>query len=355
MPTVGWIQETVWDRYYERGADGKTEKYIAEYPCRMCEAIFRSISERDQHEIGHPVLNPTLFIDRKEIRSERLEITASLYNESVYLRNVDFISVNGNQCNGASGLQACIVQHKNAFLDISYGNSNIERRVKIHICIADEKELQEVDDTFSQCFGISELNDRSIIAFTEKVRSQRTVKYYSDGLVRYLQGVMAKDNRTGSANFDKFIERFNQATQSMKSYNTALSKAINAVVNFNRNDFSEIQCSGIPSLDNALGFFLGGEVIEDFQSDEAHQLPVDYATESVLNMLLKSYKSSNLIDIEAEIKGFSPQYLSLQDKAKFDYICWRKSLLEGRVEAQKTYRNRLKHDDAFVRVVELMK
>lgn len=355
MPTVGWIQETGWDRYYERGAEGTAEHKTPEYHCRMCGVTFGSVSERDQHEIGHPVLNPTLFINGKEVCSERLDITASLDNESMYFRNVDFILVNGVECIGALGLQALMAQHKNAFLDVSYGNSNIDRRVKINLCIADEKELREVDDTFSQCFGSSELNDRSMIAFTEKVRSQQTVKNYSDGLVRYLQGVMAKDNRSGFAGFEAFTERFNQATQSLKSYNTVLSKAINAVVNFNRNDFSAIQYSGIPSLDNALEFFLGGKIVEGFQSDEVHQLPVDYATESVLNMLLKSYKNSNLLDIEAEFKGFSPHYLSLQDKAKFDYICWRKSLQEGRVEAQKKYRNRLKHDDAFARVLELMK
>jgi hypothetical protein len=71
MPTLNWIQETAEDRYWERGSSG-SEIVNSVYNCRVCGNAFISISERDRHEVEHPVQNPAIFINNKEVCGREL-------------------------------------------------------------------------------------------------------------------------------------------------------------------------------------------------------------------------------------------------------------------------------------------
>ena len=352
MPTLNWIQEAAWDRYYENGSSDAGDKLPRTYSCRICGSVFDSVSERDQHEINHPVSNPTIFIDGNEVCGESLEVTSLLTLNEVHLRNVDFLTINNVDCLCESELFTQITKERNGFLDVRYGNGNIERRIKIKICIADPDELKVVDLVFMQTFSDASVNDTSIVAFTERVKGLNTVRSYSEGLVRYLQGLMAKDHTSVIIGFEKFVERLNQATNSLKNYETGLSLAISSVVNFNRNDFGSMHPSGIPLLDNAVGFFMGSELLESSSEGENHLLPVDYATEFILSNLLNIYKYGLLEELEREASTFAPQYLSLQDKLKFDYICWRKCVQDNNLKSAKVYQKRLRFDDVFSVLVE---
>jgi hypothetical protein len=95
-------------------------------------------------------------------------------------------------------------------------------------------------------------------------------------------------------------------------------------------------------------FFGGGKLLEAVTIGEVQSLPVDYATEFILSKLLVLYKEGSLDEIEAEISTFSPKYLSLQDKMKFDYVCWQKSIQAVNREAENRYARRLRSDDVFV-------
>lgn len=351
MPTLGWIQETAWDRLLERGSDNASV-INPEYPCRICGEVFSSISARDQHEVNHPVLNPTIFIDGKEICSEHLLVTSPLTPGGVFIRNVDYLTVNGVAYRSSIDMLDKISEFSSAFLNVQYGNEKIKRQLKITVRIADAEELKCVDEAFIQCFEVMGLNDAAILAFTQKVQGLQSVQAYSDGMVRYIQGLMAKDNRSESAKFEEFIQRFNQATSSLRSYETALAHAIRSVVDFNRNDFSAVANSGIVLLDSILGFFKGGGIRCIEEQEDAKAFPVDFATEFVLSRLMPLYKNGSLEELKDEIKTFTPQYLSLQDKTKFDYICYRKCLQIGDGQSANKYRNSLRFDDAFSGIIE---
>lgn len=349
MPTVGWIQETAWDRLLEQGSDDASV-IKPEYPCRICGEVFVSISARDHHEVNHPVLNPAIIINGKEICSEQLLITSSLPPGGVFFRNVDFLTVNGVDYRSGIDMLDKISEASSAFLNVQYGNKNIKRQLKIAVRIANAEELKCVDEAFIQCFEVMGLNDAAILAFTQKVQGLQSVQAYSDGMVRYIQGLMAKDNR--SAKFEEFIQRFNQATYSLRSYETALAHAIRSVVDFNRNDFSSVFNSGIELLDSILEFFKGGDIRSVEARKDAKAFPVDFATECVLSRLMPLYADGSLAALKDEIKAFAPQYLSLQDKTKFDYICYRKCLQLGDGQSANKYRNSLRFDDAFSGIIE---
>ena len=351
MPTLNWVQEAAWDREAEIANDFD-EKLAPTYSCRICGNVYDSISERDQHELSHPVSNPSIFIDGKEVCAENIEVTSLLTQNKVHLRNVDFLTINDISCKGKDELLTQMTKERIGFFDVCYGNDNIVRRVKIKICIADLEELNAVDRVFMEIFSTGTINDTAIIGFTERVKEWDTVGSYIEGLVRYLQGLMAKDNTSGMISFENFAGRLNQATNSLKNYETGLSLAISSVVNFNRNDFASMHHSGIPLLDNAVSFFKGGELLESNSSGENHLLPVDYATECILSKLLIIYKDGLLEELEQEVSTFAAKYLSLQDKLKFDYICWRKSVQVNNLKSAKVYQQRLRFDDVFSVLVE---
>lgn len=230
MPTLNWIQETGWDRYWERGNE-KSEFISRVYTCRVCGNIFNSMELRDSHEVEHPVSNPTIFIDGKEVCGDQVNITAPITTDSIFLRDIDRLVVNGDVYDTSQDFLSKILENKIAFLDVFYGNSNIERRLKISICIADREELKQVKSIFLQCFEDSGINNKKIVYFAEKIQGLQTVKVYCDGLVRYLQGIMAKDNHPDAESFDFFLERFNQASQALKQYDTDLAHAVRSVIN----------------------------------------------------------------------------------------------------------------------------
>jgi hypothetical protein len=352
MPTLNWIQESASDRFWELGSDPGLVSVKTHYACRVCNQSFDSIAARDRHEISHPIQNPTIFFKGKEVGGDTLDITSPIECGDVYLRNIDFLCVNGEDCQSESNFVEILSKEKRAFYQVRYGSDSLERRLRINVCIADPDELCAVDIAFIQCFAVAGVKDISIVAFSEKVKKLNSVVDYGDGLVRYLQGLMAKDNQSATSSFDMFAERFNQATYSLRNYDTRLTRAVSAIVNFNRNDFSKIAPSGIPDLDNAVNFFLGGEIMSSTEKIEANLLPVDFVTEFILTRILPMYEHGLLAELQEEIKSISPELLSLQDKSKFDFICWRKAIKQGDIESGRNYQRRLKMDNAFSCIVE---
>lgn len=319
MPTVGWIHEGNDDRYFAQYGHS-TEPIVPTYDCHICGEKFMSALDRDRHEIRHPILNPAIFINGAEAHGNEIKITSVVTKESIYIYNIDFLSINGVDYPQSDILANMLVSKKQAFWDVRYGNSSITKRLKVHVCIADPEEIRCVDKAFIHYFEANNLNDSSIAAFTAKVSDLCTVKLYSDGLVRYLQGLMAKDSRAKTQSFQVFAERFNQATMSLCGYETDLSYAVKDVVNFNRNDFASIDRVGIPTLKRAVDFFRGGDLAIADSLGKLQSFPVDYTTEYTLNHLLKFYEVCDLDELEAEIKTISPKYLSLQDRSKLDYV-----------------------------------
>ena len=350
MPTLSWIQETATDRFWETGFDSPLAEDI--FTCKFCKQTFGSIAERDRHEISHPLHNPAIYFGGKEISSELHSITTQTKHDDVVLSNIDFISINGVALEHLNDFYEKLTERSIAYLDVSYGNSNLVRRLKINICVADPDELLAVEHAFIKHFSIASISDSNIGLFVDEVGDLPTVIHYTDGLVRYLQGVMIKDNRSSMSSFTDFMKRFNQATQSLKQYETGLSRAIRSVVNFNRNDFKSIEVSGIPELDTTIDFFRGGEMSKSKTSDTTYPLPVDSATEFIFTELLPSYARGSLRELEDKIETIHPSLLSLQDKLKLKFVIWRKAVESGDIDSAKNYSRVLKHDEAFAAILE---
>ena len=81
------------------------------------------------------------------------------------------------------------------------------------------------------------------------------------------------------------------------------------------------------------------------------RMPVDFPTEFILKELLGSFQQASLQDMEQQIAALSANNLSLQDRSKFDYICYRKAVEQDDVSALVKYRKKLKIDDVFYTLI----
>ena len=317
------------------------------YPCRHCDLSFGSISQRDTHEIEHPIQNPILYFQDRDIGGKHLRITAPLKPGDLGARNIGELTINGDDNQSVDELFKRVQAVQKGYFDVSYSNSAMQKTLKIEVCIADKQELKHVDQAFALHFSKDDFTSSDIAAFIDNVQQYRTVSEYTNGLVRYLHGVMAKDRRSSTMPFEEFDTRFNQALQSLQEYRTSLSMAIRAVIRFNRNDFTPLTAGGLPEVEAAVQFFRGGHSASSELAESSVRMPVDFATEFTLKELLGSYRQASLQDMEQQIAALSANNLSLQDRSKFDYICYRKAVEQNDVSGMDRYRRKLRFDDVF--------
>ncbi|TBM31479.1 Hsp70 family protein [Hafnia paralvei] len=118
MPTVGWIQETAIDLFLERGFSAQEKRFTTKFKCRECPMEFSSLSGLNQHERLHPVANPTLTIEGREVTGGNFKLTRSVDSKDVVLHFVDEIELNGVVLENADELSVQLSSVKKGFFDI---------------------------------------------------------------------------------------------------------------------------------------------------------------------------------------------------------------------------------------------
>lgn len=351
MPTCGWIQETAIERFYERGIDVTYKPAPPPvYSCRVCKQTFKLITERDFHELSHPVKNPLLVIAGKEIGSNRFVVKQALKYEDIECNFADEIILNGTKLKNIDEFKNIIADERHKFFSIDLINDVIRKKLEIEIQIADPLELQGIDELFLKWFRSDDFNEFSIEQFILDSQQYKTAILYVDGIVRYLQGIMAKDNRTQYIEYEDYYMRFNQAFDLLSGYNTVLSNALTQLIKFNLNDFSRSSLTcGIPILDHSLDLFEHNEFVDvkTYPMNQKLRLPVDNITGFIFDELIQNYKSYSLSELEYIIEQNNNRTISLQDRAKINFIVYKKA-----TEAQDEikiihYGKRIKFDGVF--------
>ncbi|WP_313473652.1 hypothetical protein [Stutzerimonas kunmingensis] len=348
MPTLGWIQETGLDRFWERGSEPGVSALPNSYACRYCGQLFESLAIREQHELEHPLYNPTLFFRDRELGTTCLRISTPLQHGDFDALNVNRLTLNNQPIGSVVELVDHLQATKHGLFSLAYANDALVKHLKIDVCIADPQHLTEVEQAFKLHFACGSTADTLLTAFYASVQNHKTVGRYVDGLVRYLHGLRAKDHLSDITSYEDFDKRFNQSLDSLKDYNTPLAAAVRAVIRFNRNDFAVMQApSGLPELDRAIAFFNGTDIAVCSPSEPDAQLPVDQATEFILTTLMPVFAGSTFIEFENSVACLPMKFRSQQDTSKLNYLCWRKAVAVGDQSGLDKYRRKLRHDDVF--------
>lgn len=354
MPTVGWVQESATDRYYEGRLTSRGVDLSPQFFCRECSAAFFSIAERDRHELVHPVANPVLKILGREVIGGTFRLTDAVAPDDIELAFVEQVRVNDVVLSTPSELAHVICETPRGFFDIELlRQGQPAKKLKLDLCHVSEAQLQAVDDSFVRCFASELIDGNAISRFKQETDSYSDALWYKEGLVQYLLGVLAKDHRTEQLTYGEFNECFNRALQNLQPYNTPLANSLIRLIEFNANDFSVGRGTQIPLLDVAFALFRGEshqEVRHDGKLNNV--LPVDQTTSEILNDLVPHFSVYTLNELERRTRVINPRSSSLQDRQKLHYLCYRKALAEGDVIAKKAYARKLKHDDVFSHMVQ---
>lgn len=350
MPTVGWIQETAIDLFLERGFSAQEKRFTTKFKCRECPMEFSSLSELNQHERLHPVANPTLTIEGREVTGGNFKLTRSVDSKDVVLNFVDEIELNGVVLENADELSVQLSSVKKGFFDIKLSRQGIRpKHVKIDMLVASTTQLEQVDDSFLRLFGRDDFDGDTIAFFISETEHCDDVIWYRDGLIRYLYGVMAKDLRAERLTAEDFTKCFNRSHQLLRQYPTALSYSLSQLIKFSFNDFSSLQGrTSISRLDEALTLFRG-EALSATADEEKRflRLPTDHISGRILNDFVAHFPRYSLESLELAISGINVSKLVIFDRHKLYYLCYLKAVEECNPTAQRKYGKILKSSEVF--------
>jgi len=352
MPTFDWIQETAWDRYYETGIEKDIFDPIT-YACRQCSKVFKTVEERDKHESEHPNKNPQIFIRDKELIGDEYTITKKLSGDDIKYRYIDKIKING-RLSSTKELSNILETGVNNYFEIIYSNKDTpKKKINIRVLIANINEIKKIDEIFYKYFSFEDFSSNEIDKFRVETQNYNSCKEYSNGIVAYLHGIMAKDKRTERIGFEDFHIKFNQANESLKKYDTNLSMILRSIVGFNSNFFKEKR-TGIIKLDQAVLFF-NNRTLSTYCSNktavDSIRIPVDLSTAFIVDELVSNFDQMDFLDIESRVNGFNIKYLSQQDHSKMRFVVYRKAYIEGNVVKIDEYRKKLKNDAIFSKYI----
>lgn len=350
MPTVGWIQETAIDLFHERGLSAQEKGNATQFICRECQKVFSSLSELSQHERLHPVANPTLTIDGREVTGENFKLTRTVDREAIVLNFVDEIELNGVVLGHPDELLNKLSSVKKGFFDIKLSRRGIRpKHVKIDLLVASITQLEQVDQSFLRLFGRDDFDGDTIALFISETEHCDEVTWYRDGLVRYLHGVMAKDQRAERLTTEDFVKCFNRSHQLLRQYPTALAYSLSQLIKFSFNDFSDLKRqSSISRLDDALMLFRG-EIVSTrtVEENEFSRLPTDHITSRILNDYVAHFSRYTLDSLELAISQINISKLVNQDRHKLNYLRYLKAIEAGDLKAQRNYGSKLKYSEVF--------
>lgn len=270
MPTVGWIQETAIDRYWERG--DLREQYPPTpkiFYCPYCTRHFESNGKFSTHiSVDHPIERPLLLIHSRVAHSEQT-VRSLLSRDAIEVTHVNRIRVSkdgeGSRECSPDELRMRISGNENGYYSITLSNSDadkertVEANYIVRIKIVDEAELDRVDEHFIRALAIDDPTMGNVRRFSDACAKYSDADEYASALAVYVTSVLIKDqneNTRVSLPLFNYKEKMQQALETLHDFDRPIPRAICASIKFNLNDFRNPPlASGAVILDAANKFF----------------------------------------------------------------------------------------------------
>lgn len=319
------------------------------YPCRFCAATFDNDELRIQHEWNeHPSKNPQLRIRGKAIGSTRFTVSSKLSPEDIEFTHCEHLIINGYEVKleDASHLLSSKEKH---FFDVTASNQSISREFKVNVDVANPTELAQVDTLFWLILNREDFTEELVTQFVRSCSDLTSTRDYVDGIIKYLQGIMAKDGKAQVLTFEDFDHRFSQARTRLQPFNTPLSRAIQSVIDFNQNQFDINGLECVPFLAQAMSLFLNDDRIHAdlLPLKDPKKLPVDRITAFLLDDIIAQFNYHSVESIQELISTFPRHNVSLNDRKKLQFLLLKKAYNSGNSELITSLKKRFSSDDAF--------
>jgi hypothetical protein len=342
MPTVGWIQETAIDNYWEQG---RIEWDALEPPivyCPFCKVSFEDHLLLENH-IGsvHPLDRPVITINSRRTESI-IVIRNQQDNNSLMIHNSThaFVKKNGGPVQEKSNQE--LVEEFEMETDAHYQFELINSRsqdglstsanYEISVCIPHDSDLDEIDQSFIRYIAKEDLTTSDIRLFADSCATFRVPQDYVDALTEYSFGTLIREGIGGvTLPFKEYKNKYQKSAAILSSYDRPIANAIRNCVRLALNEFSErIIPSGIQELDNSLVYFkrisagvsLSQEALEVTTGTKHVLCPIDGVLLDILKCV-SSLGSTNNVSLPIEqlvSERMESALLSEHDRAKFQVI-----------------------------------
>lgn len=366
MPTLNWLYETVEDRFYERGGE-VIVRPPQTHACPLCEAILPELIDLSWHlsEV-HPLDRPVLLL-RGAAAPRQSVIRRSLDPKDIELVNTTHVRVHENGQHVQSivwdDVPRMIAGSRRGVYRLKLENQeprgSAGAEYELRLAIADEAELDAADELFRQHLAVDLPTSVGIRLFKEQSEKLSTAGRYVDGLIEFVWGVIAKDDRTvARASPDDVLRRFKRALAELEEYeDRPVARAGSTVCRFNLNDVRQItRRTGDPLMDGCIDLLrlaaIGGEWKDVPAPPPAVSrnplCPIDVDTHRVLSAFEGLFAPGAQ---EREVENFaslaaSTELISL-DRVKLYVIIAAALAKAGRTEESTRYLRTLRHDAIF--------
>lgn len=210
------------------------------FPCAHCNEIFSSTDELREHRFeSHPLRQPVLFLQGRELGVHPARITKGLAVEDVTVHGCDRAMLNGKGI-GIGLLPKKLAQIRSDVCHVTLSKADISCEFTLDFRIASEADLRGIEEQFEQTARGRRLDVRAVEEFISATSGFVSAIGYCDGICAYLYGILAKERAPDSSlPYDKYAGKFSKAAEGLGAYDRPLADVIGGLVEFHFNHFHE--------------------------------------------------------------------------------------------------------------------
>ena len=283
----------------------------SKYPCKTCGFIFNSERDVEVHNFhGHSLRRPTLILRGRECGRTRLSVTRPSEPSDWVIVNAGEVTVNGDPVSARSA-STYLSKQRHGVVEVELRNAYVAQRFEFEFALAQDHDLQLVDDALERLIEGRELSLRSIDDFIMRVKPARSATHYVSGIADYLYGVLAREGSPESEIKARgkvgYEGKYDQAVQLLGNFDRPPAEAICGIVAFHYNQFgramAKTRSERVAMVASRLRAIVQGDPwVRADLSDRAHEsldhVLSDYVIEEVLRWCAVPMDGSAIIEVE---------------------------------------------------------
>jgi hypothetical protein len=368
MPTVGWIQETTWNRHADAfpfTPDGKSEPVA----CPLCKRSFVDRAALSSHlGVDHPLKVPMLRIGTET------GLTRFTVRDLTLLDDVEFFSTTTCGVSTNGGAETALQPKRLASHFRATGNAQYrvalrndraldgrqaESEVEVRVVVPDQGLIRKIDEAFQKELAVDRPTMTDVDRFLRGMPSDAAARDYAGALADYVVGMLVKEQDAAAgtvAPFDIFKNKFASARRVLVDFTTPVARAVVATIDFNLNYFVHEARTTVAQLRSGHRFFASfsasGASPANVSSADANRAlipacPIDKVTGVILSTLAQFPRTVGHQDLTAALPNFGKAPLSEYDLAKIHALKAGASVLMADKPSALNHLRQIQHDYHF--------
>ena len=326
-----------------------------EFPCPECALVFSSERATRAHQFdGHAARRPTLVFRGRECGRTRLMVTSASSPADWTTSDIEHLSVNSRETSPAEAARY-LARVTSGVQTVTVSNGPLERTFEFDFCLADEADLELVDQALEKLIAGRELSRNAIDAFIMRAGRGVTARRYREGLATYLYGVLAREDaedrgRVNASCAPLYEQRYNSAVALLSTFDRPAAEAICGLValHYNQFDLAVRKTNSHRVSDVAARFrslLTGGPFVRTSLADRPHgsfdQALSDSVTEDLLDVGAAPLDGTTAPVAGHVLTGLSD--LRPQDQFKVRLIAAEAMLATGDIDGAARHGEALRH------------